>query len=359
MSRTTTLVASFALALAASPLLAQTAERFTVGGNRVAIYNLVGTITVEPGTGSDVVVEVTRLGADGERLRVETSPIEGRQTLSVVYPDANIVYTEGKWEGRTEMYVRDDGTFGGGWDNRRGDRDRGRRVQIRSSGNGLRAHANLRVLIPAGKDVGVYLGLGLLEASNVNGNIRLDAASGDIHADRMRGSLLVDTGSGNVEVTAAEGSELNVDTGSGDVRITGANSPNILIDTGSGNVIASDITATDLSVDTGSGNIDLTQVRATSLNMDTGSGDVDVELLGDTDDIMVDTGSGDVTIVVPAGFGSAVNLSTSSGDVETEVEIQVTRRGRQSLVGRIGDGQGRMTVETGSGNVTLRARRSR
>jgi DUF4097 and DUF4098 domain-containing protein YvlB len=71
----------------------------------------------------------------------------------------------------------------------------------------------------------------------------------------------------------------------------------------------------------------------------------------------VDTGSGNVTIGVPSGFGSAVNLSTSSGDVETDVDIQVTRRGRQHLVGRIGDGQGRMTIETGSGNVTIKASR--
>ena len=91
--------------------------------------------------------------------------------------------------------------------------------------------------------------------------------------------------------------------------------------------------------------------------VDTGSGDVEVALVSDTDDIMVDTGSGNVTVTVPPGYGSAVNLSTSSGDVDTDVEIQVTRRGRQHLVGRIGDGQGRMTIETGSGNVTIRGSR--
>jgi DUF4097 and DUF4098 domain-containing protein YvlB len=171
----------------------------------------------------------------------------------------------------------------------------------------------------------------------------------------MRGSLLVDTGSGDVEVSDIEGSELNIDTGSGDVRVTTANSRDITIDTGSGNVTGTGMTATDLSVDTGSGNITLSGVRARSLKMDTGSGDVDLSLAGDTDEISVDTGSGDVRIAIPAGFGSAVNLSTSSGEVDTEVEIQVTRRGREHLIGQIGDGQGRMTIETGSGNVTIRA----
>jgi lia operon protein LiaG len=355
MNRSTALLAGLMVAATVSPLSAQSPERFTVTGNRVAIYNLVGAITVGPGTGSDVTVEVTRKGADGSQLRIETGPIGGSETLRIIFPGDEIIYGNQDWNGRTEMYVRDDGTFGGGWDRR--DRERGRRVNLRSRGDGLEAYADLRVMIPAGKEVGVFIGLGQLDASNVNGTIRLDASSGNITAERMRGSLLVDTGSGNVDVSNVEGSELNIDTGSGDVRVTGAMSTDVNIDTGSGNVTGTTITATDLSVDTGSGNIELRSVKATSLNMDTGSGDVDVALLSDTDDIMVDTGSGNVTISVPAGFGSAVNLSTSSGDVETDIDIQVSRRGRQHLVGRIGDGQGRMTVETGSGNVTIRGSR--
>jgi DUF4097 and DUF4098 domain-containing protein YvlB len=355
MLRTSVVLAG--LAVAASPLLAQSPERFTVSGNRVAIYNLVGSISVGPATGSSVTVEVTRQGADGRQLRVETGPIEGRETLRVIYPEDDIVYGDEHWNGRAEMYVRDDGTFGGGWDDRGRNRDRGRRVYVKSRGEGLRAYADLRILVPAGKDVGIFIGIGELSASNVDGDIRLDATSGNVTAEGMRGTLFVDTGSGNVEVTDVEGTELNIDTGSGDVRVTGARSGDVNIDTGSGTVTGTTLTTTDLSIDTGSGNIELTGVHATSLSMDTGSGDVDIDLLTDTDDISVDTGSGDVTIGVPSGFGSAVDLSTSSGDVETDVEIQVTRRGRQHLAGRIGDGQGRMMIETGSGNVTIRASR--
>ena len=353
MKRSSPLLAG--LVLAASPLLAQSPERFTLTGSRVAIYNLVGTISVGPGTGSSVTVEVTRQGADGRQLRVETGPIDGSETLRVIFPDEDIIYGNQDWDGRAEIHVRDDGTFGGGWEGR--NRDRGRKVYVRSRGDGVRAYADVRVLVPAGKEVGVFIGIGDLDASNVDGDIRLDASSGNVTADRMRGSLLVDTGSGNVEVSNVDGRELNIDTGSGDVRVTTASSENITIDTGSGNVTGSGFTTTDLSVDTGSGSIELSAVRATSINMDTGSGDVDVALLSDTDDIMVDTGSGNITIAVPSSFGSAVNLSTSSGDVETELEIQVTRRNQEHLVGRIGDGQGRMTIETGSGNVRLKASR--
>jgi predicted aspartyl protease len=302
-----------------------------------------------------VTVEVNRQGPDASKLRVETGPISEFETLRVIYPDDTIVFRSRNWRGRSEMYVRDDGTFGGGWNNR--DRDRGRRVQVRSSGTGLEAHADVRVLVPAGKEVGVYLGGGEITASNVNGNIRLDTGAGDVTAEGMKGTLFVDTGSGEVAVTTVEGDELNIDTGSGSVSVNGAQSRTVNIDTGSGNVEGRNISCTELSVDTGSGSIELTEVRASRLNMDTGSGDVTVSLLSDSDDLMVDTGSGSVTVEVPANFGSAIDLSTSSGDIETEIEMQVTRRGRQQLNGRIGDGQGRMTIETGSGNVTIRRSR--
>jgi lia operon protein LiaG len=355
MKRTTVVLAGLAWAASLSPLAAQSPERFTLAGTRTAVYNMVGSISVGPGTGSSVTVEVTRQGADASQLRVESGPINNRETLRIIFPDEDIIYGNRDWNGEAQIYVRDDGTFGGGYGDR--DRDRGRRVYVKSRGDGTRAYADLRILVPPGKDVGVFIGIGEINASNVNGEIRLDASSGNITAERMRGILFVDTGSGNVEVSNVEGTELNIDTGSGDVRVTGASSADVTIDTGSGNVTGTTITATDLSVDTGSGNIELSGIKATSLNMDTGSGDVEVDLLTDTDDIKVDTGSGNVTIGVPSGFGSAVDLSTSSGDVDTDVEIQVTRRGRQHLVGRIGDGQGRMTIETGSGNVTIKASR--
>ena len=61
--------------------------RQTLKGDSVAIYNLVGELRVEPGSGSDVAVEIARGGADASRLEVQSGPIRGRETLRIVYPD--------------------------------------------------------------------------------------------------------------------------------------------------------------------------------------------------------------------------------------------------------------------------------
>ena len=249
---------SAALALLAAPAAAQTDQSYTLPGDRVAIYDLAGRITLEAGTGPSVVVQVTRMGSDASRLRVETGLLRERQTLRVIFPADRIVMPQRDWNGNTEMWVRDDGTFGS--DDYRGRGD-GHRVTIGTRGDGFEAQANLAIVVPPGKSVSVNLGVGRIEASNINGNLDLDGASADITAHGIHGSLNLDTGSGNVTATDVEG-DLNIDTGSGDVRVTGAHSGSISIDTGSGDVTGSTLQGTSINIDTGSGNVDLSGTQA-------------------------------------------------------------------------------------------------
>ena len=67
----------------------------------------------------------------------------------------------------------------------------------------------------------------------------------------------------------------------------------------------------------------------------------------------VETGSGDVTLKVPPTLGAEVDIETSSGDIETDFEVAVTRHARDHMTGRIGDGRGKIAIETGSGGIKL------
>jgi hypothetical protein len=345
------------LALPSLALAAQqpAAERRALAGSDVAIYNLAGVARLERGTGADVVVELTRAGRDAGKLSIATGPLRGRETLRVMYPDDEIVYGELGRGSSTTLRVRDDGTFG----DRDGEhRDRhwfedGRQVRIRGSGGGLEAHADLRVAIPAGKRVAMYLGVGQALVSNVDGDLRVDVSSANVTADHVKGSLLIDTGSGDVRVSDVTG-DVSLDTGSGNVTLGGAQGSRVHLDTGSGNVTVERVTADVLSIDTGSGDVTTSVVRADDINIDTGSGNVRLDLVADLRSLYVDTGSGDVTITVPADLGAAVDIETGSGDIDLQnVTVRTTRLEKDHLTGEIGDGKGRMKIETGSGGVRL------
>jgi lia operon protein LiaG len=340
------------------PAVAQT-SRHVLKGDSVAIYNLVGELRVEGGSGSDVVVEVQRGGADAAKLDIQSGPLRGRETLRIIYPDDVIVMPEGHgWN--TSLRVRDDGTFGddNGWDeggrHHRGWPGEGHEVRITGrSRDGLEAFADLRVTVPKGKSVGLYLGVGKASVTNVDGTIRVSVASADVSADRTRGSLRVQTGSGNVDLRTASG-EVSLGTGSGDITVSGVDGSTLRLDTGSGNVTARDAKATKLYVETGSGDIDVTSASGDDLSFETGSGSVDVALVAAFSSVHIETGSGDVTLRVPPTLGAEVDLDTGSGDIDLGgLTLQVRRIEHDHVRGTLGDGKGRVSVETGSGNVHL------
>jgi DUF4097 and DUF4098 domain-containing protein YvlB len=343
------------VALLTIPAAAQT-SRHVLKGDSVAIYNLVGELRVEAGTGSDVVVEIQRGGADAAKLEVQSGPLRGRETLRIIYPDDVIVMPDWGRGWNTTLRVRDDGTFGeehgrherGGWYRE------GRQVRITGrSRDGLEAYANLRVTVPAGKAVNLNLGVGKAFVSNVNGDIRVYVAAADVAADRTKGLLRIETGSGNVDLRTAAG-DVTLSTGSGDITASGVDGSRLTLETGSGSVTLTDGKAATVHVETGSGNIDATSTSGDELSFETGSGDVDVALVTTFRSLSIETGSGDVTLKVPPTLGAEVDIDTGSGDIDLGgLTLQVRRIEHDHVTGTLGDGKGRLSVETGSGNVHL------
>ena len=55
------------------------------------VTNVIGDVTIRPGEGRDVVVDVTTAGSDAGRLRVEISDCRGTKLVRVVYPSDRVV----------------------------------------------------------------------------------------------------------------------------------------------------------------------------------------------------------------------------------------------------------------------------
>ena len=347
-------VTSTALFVPAASTVQAQDDVFRLSGQTVAVYNLAGQVTVTAGSGSDVTVTVRRQGTGADQLDIRAGSVDTHRgnwgsvdALRVIYPSDDIRYDG--MDGQTQIRVREDGTFWGG-----GRRDRGsRRVEISNHGNGLEASADLEVSVPAGKRVLVSLAAGLIEATNVNGDLYLDTGSGNIRTTGTSGALNLDTGSGNVTVDGADGG-VNIDTGSGSVNVSSVTGPDLNVDSGSGSVTIDGVDTPDISIDTGSGNVAILGAQTGRVSVDTGSGDVRVVTVSGNASFNVDTGSGNVTIAVPDGYDGSVSFETGSGIMNTDLPLTLIRKDDDEIQGRIGaGGSASIEVETGSGNIRL------
>jgi len=342
-------IASFALLATFGRPAAEANEHYTLSGADVALYDLAGAARLEPGNGPSVTVQVNRGGADAGRLDIRIAPLGGQQTLCVRFPSDHITYPA-IGGSRSTLRVRDDGTFG---DDRDGAAER--RVTISGHGGDLEAWADLAVSVPKGQRLVLHLGVGAVTVTNVDGDLRLDTASGEVSTSGTRGKLRVDTGSGAVVLHDAQG-QIALDTGSGGVEVNRVRGSDLSVDTGSGHVTVDDAKVDHLHVDTGSGSVGVRGLDAPRVELDTGSGGIDVDLAGDVESLTADTGSGHVTLMVPRTLGATFELSSSSGEIEVAVPHESTHLERDEARGRIGDGRGRIRLESGSGSVRIRPR---
>jgi len=341
-------IALAALSVAATGDPRAQGERFTLTGDKVEVFDLAGEIRVEPGTGSAVVVEVMRSGKDAGSLQVRTLSHDGNAALAVAFPGKYVVYPERREHGTNSEWIDDDGVFG----DRKSRAFSGHEVHVSSSGSGLEAHADLRVLVPAGKKIQVHHAVGVSSIRDVEAAVSVDQGVGDLDMKGVKGDVSLDTGAGAVSVADLRG-DLAIDSGSGEVTLSKVHGDRLDLDSGSGTVKGSDLQVESLVVDSGSGSVNFRALSARTIRLDSGSGDVDLDLTSQTSDIDVDSGSGTVTLRVPADFSARYDIDGGSGGVEVGVQHQAVQVDDERAQGKIGDGRGRIRIDGGSGRVKI------
>ncbi|MDX1454782.1 MAG: DUF4097 family beta strand repeat-containing protein [Gammaproteobacteria bacterium] len=362
------------LALAAGPVLADETVRdkrsqVLAGADALEVVNLMGQVSLEPAAGKDFEIEATVVATADNAA--EASRIAGLISLQ-----------EERWGGGKRILTRypvdDYDVYVYSDDRHRGYNVstgyQGERVNIRSSGRGLDVHVDYVIKVPAGASVRFENKIGTISATNVNGDLDLDTASGPIKVEGGEGETRADTGSGSVDIRDRRG-DVMADTGSGAVLISGilgdveadtgsggvevsAVEGRVEIDTGSGGATLDAIQG-DIHIDTGSGGVigrGLLQVK--ELYIDTGSGRVDLE--GDFStvrDLEIDTGSGGVKILTSSTLNMELYIETGSGGARVELpEMSNVRTDRGEFSARIGNGEGRGYIDTGSGGVRILSR---
>lgn len=177
-------------------------------------------------------------------------------------------------------------------------------------------------------------GSGEATASEIAGDVHVQSGSGEIHVSNIQGQAQAMTGSGNVTLNAVKGAT-RIQTGSGEIQIENPGEA-VVANTGSGSIHVTGAQA-DLRLRGSSGNVTVDGNPGTSNYWD------------------FRTSSGNVALHVPATGNFRFYAKTGSGRIDAGIPIIMEgTTGKHELRARIGDGKGRVEIETSSGNITLR-----
>lgn len=221
----------------------------------------------------------------------------------------------------------------------------------------------LRIQVKAPKDKGWF---------HWHGDSDMEPSTLDVKVPRGA-SLEVDTVSATADIRGLSGGTIEANSVSGDVRID-ADSPKVEVDAVSARVelsghmrqaniqtVSGDIVAPQVreggDLETVSGQIRLSGGPYARVTMNTVSGDIDVKgALAPQGRIEIDSVSGDVSMDLPAALSAQMRVSTFSGSIHSAFGTVVEKRHGpgSALESTIGSGDGRIEVQTFSGDVRLR-----
>jgi DUF4097 and DUF4098 domain-containing protein YvlB len=317
--------------------------RVTLSGDPAApfsVENLAGKMAVLAGDG-DAVVAVATVHAESEEVAaaVRFEQIRGKDgepALRVRYPldrHGTIRYPSG---GRSTV-----------------DYD-GNRVTV-SSHNGVMVYADVEVRVPRRALSANFRNyVGSMTAEGITGKLLLDTSSGDITARNLEGTIKSDSGSGDVRAERIKGS-FTCDTGSGACQVNGFDGDTLKLDSGSGAIHVSRATAAKIHADAGSGGIHIDQADTEEFVGDSGSGTIEFEGTGARlRRIRGDTGSGDIGLRLPADASFELLADQGSGDLTCGFKDAQPIVKKRTVIGyRRGDGSIRISLDTGSGDVSI------
>ncbi|WP_067455160.1 DUF4097 family beta strand repeat-containing protein [Actinomadura macra] len=180
-----------------------------------------------------------------------------------------------------------------------------------------RCRASITVTVP--RDCPVSLNLMSADAliTGMTARTSIKSASGDVTLDGVLGAVDANTVSGAIEAQGLDGT-VSFTSVSGDLSLAGGSVERLVARTVSGRIAA------------------------------------DMDLVGDGR-VEVNTVSGEVALRIPASAGTQVSLNSAAGHIDTSFP-ELGRLERPvicGLSGKLGDGTGRLTVNTVSGSITL------
>jgi len=241
----------------------------------------------------------------------------------------------------------------------------GGRVAIKADtprqGNGRSVSVSYDIVVPTRTSVECHSASGSIRAAGLQGSVRADTASGSVTCENLRaGDVNIRSTSGAVRFSdGAEIGSCEMHTSSGRAQAERVQAERIRIGSTSGSVELKGARAQSIEMRGVSGRVEGRDIDCPTFSAESTSGSVSVEFAPSAPGDLTATLSsisGGVSVALPRDFGGRVELSTTSGSVQSE-HLAITIQGRVSakhISGTIGSGNGSLTLRTTSGSVRVR-----
>lgn len=195
---------------------------------------------------------------------------------------------------------------------------------------------DLVITVPTDTEVELDNGFGVIDVSELKGDVNISGDFGDVSVTNIEGALVVDNASGELVVT-------NVDAGA----------QNVSIEADFGNITLEKVNGKDVSIDSSSGTLNLNNVRATGdLYTSSDFGNITIEN-SSAASVTVDSNSGKATLT-KVNIRGALVVTCDFGDIELEKTLAGSYDIDSNSGGITVDGvKGSLKAQTDFGNITI------
>lgn len=191
---------------------------------------------------------------------------------------------------------------------------------------------NYTIQVPVGTDIEIVNTSGNFTVRNVMGKVTLQSSASNIDLNAVEGAIDIDNASGEtrgdllfgpVQIRQPMG-KIRLQWVEGDIRVK-AKSADIFIQQERGS----------LDVSNAAGSIKI------KTNLDSGR------------DYFVETVSGNIEFLVPETSSGKLAITSDMGDIKTDIPVAIESYSRQGLIGTFGLGGVKISLQSGSGDVTV------
>ena len=218
---------------------------------------------------------------------------------------------------------------------------------------------------------------GSVNCRNITGdNLTVKSSSGSITAEIIKGSAQLTTSYGSITCTDMSDGDIKLKTSSGKIKLSNASFGDCDAHTSYGSIVSDELKGKSIKLHSGSGSIKVTESSADTTNLSTSNGHITCRQIT-TNNIIAKSGSGNLNITcsdstpaqivadlvtsygsidfaAPQNFTGQVDLSTSYGSIRTGRPITISGQiSKKKLKGTIGEGNGKLHMQTSSGSINL------